>query len=344
MSEGYFEQHRLQVQWLITQAVDLGKIDNPEGKSEASSPFFAEEIVWLYNECGLFCLVEGRLDPGAEMFDLALKAAARLEGADELGALRCRIHLNLAVVDIDRGRLREARRNLNLIKNINDENPILRILAQGFIGLFEHYAGNLDVAERIYMTVINDLDKFEQSRSVAIFARYLADLYRVRSAGEVEKALRAIDRANAAATKGGHEDVRQLVKLSRVRLAISGMIEQEASGIHRSLDEIERYGVNMGMPRVQADVAYARAAHLLKLGETCHAATLACQCIEIATANNLRLRQMTALALLAKIYERRGLNAAAAPLLKRAYELADSCDYSNVRQSVSKQLGAAARY
>jgi tetratricopeptide (TPR) repeat protein len=338
VGEGYFEQHRQKVALLLQRAVSLRDL---QGDLNATAPFYAEEIVWLYNECGLFYLVEGRLDLAAEQFELALAAAAStLEPRGVQGALWCRIHLNLAVVDIERGRLREARQYLVEIRDVADENPILRVLAHGYVAVVEHYSGNLNAAETIYIKVIADLDHFGQSRSVAIFSRHLADLYRARGAMDADKAYQTIDRAIAAATKGGHEDVRQMAKLSRVRLVISRMAIRATEDVQASLDEIERYGQIMGMPRMLADVAYARAAHLLQLGETRFAATLARTAITIASTNSLRLRQMTAMALLGRIYQRRGLNEASQALTSRALEMAESCDYANLRESTARRAGA----
>jgi tetratricopeptide (TPR) repeat protein len=332
-SEGFFAQHRLQVRWLIDRALEL-----PRHKSlntdEACKPFFAEEFVWLYNECGLFCLIEGRLDHAAALFGVALRSAATIEEGEKHGALWCRIHLNLAVTDIERGNIREARTHLTAICAVTDENPILRLLAAGYLGLVDHYSGNSAHAENVLNKVIQDLDKYGQSRSVSIFARHLAELYRLRGQEARAQAVAAVDRALASATKGGHEDVRQMAMLSRARLAIDGLLDDDALTVQLRLDEIERYGVDMGMPRLLADVAYARASHLMELGDTRHAAQLACKCLEISTAHELRLRQMTALALLGKIYQRRGRHATAHSLLARAFDLAEACDYSNVRDTV----------
>jgi tetratricopeptide (TPR) repeat protein len=331
--EGYFEQHRQKVEGLIRRAVELHHDIRDDIKSDPNSNavFYDEEIVWLYNECGLFYLVQGRLDLAAEQFELALLAASRLEGRTDRGALWCRVHLNLAVVDIERGLLREARKYLLEVRDVADENPILRVLAQGYLALVEHYSGSFQLAIQHYKAVIDDLEGFGQSRSAAIFSRHLADLYRTQGPTERAHAYQAIDRAIAAATKGGHEDVRRMAVLSRVRLLISDPGPASASEIQGNLDEIEKYGHAMGMPRMLADVAYARATHLLQLGETRYAATLARRAISIATANNLRLRQMTGLGLLSRIYQHRGLTAAAASIRRRALEMAEACDYANVR-------------
>lgn len=362
--EGYFEQHHLQVRWLLEQAVALqrsqllgdllkkfkpahdAKVDPDPAywglAMEALAPFFIDEMVWLYNECGLFCLVEGRLDVAAAMFGSALHSARLVEGEDERGALWCRIHLNLAIVDIERGRIREAAGYLHAIMSVEDENPILRILARGFLALVEHCSGNLELAEKTYRDVIEDLNQLGHLRSVAIFSRHLAELYRVWGPSVADKAMRAIDQAIAAATKGGHEDIRQLANLSRVRLTIAGILPRDALDkerplIQQNLDAVERYGHLMGMPRLLADTAFARSMFLLDLGETRHAASLAHACLEVSNTHNLRLRQMTALALLGRIYERRGMRDLSEPLLARAFSVAFNCNYSNMRESVSPQ-------
>lgn len=338
---GYFEQHRLQVRWLIEQARDLvlaGGLPQ-DAAPEARAPFFPEEIVWLYNECGLFALVQGMLESAAGYFGVALRAAEKIEPTDAHGALWCRIHLNLAVADIERGRIREARKNLQVIYSIEDENPILRLLARGYLALVEHYSGNSALAKTWFNEVIEDLDTFGQSRSVAIFSRHLAELCRLGGEADRVDAVRAADRAIAAATKGGHEDVRQLVRLTRVRLAMEDLLSDERDSIARRLDEIERYALDMGMPRLLADITYAKASHLLKLGETRHATSLACKCIQVSTANSLRLRQMTAIGLLGRICEARGFHEASRHLLNRSFALAEACDYSHVRASVRRRHG-----
>jgi tetratricopeptide (TPR) repeat protein len=345
--EGFVEQHRLQIRWMLRKAVELkSHVDSlkktraPEpvpGAGTAESPFFAEEIVWLYNECGLLCLIQGKLEAAAGLFRRALRAARQIEAQIERGALWSRVHLNLAMVDIERGRIRDAKAYLTLIRDTRDENPILRLLAQGFIGLTEHLAGDLDLAERIYKDVILDLERYGQSRSIAIFSRHLADLYRLQGKPKREAAHAAVDRAIARAAQGGHEDIRQLGRLSRVRLQIDERATDNTGGIQRELDSIERYGRQMGMPRILADVAHARALHLLDLGETHHASTLAATSLEIATANDLRLRQVTALSLLAKTCERRGLGESAASLTARAEQLAESCNFASARGNSSRR-------
>lgn len=350
--EGYFKQHHLQVRWLLEQAKvlqsrekGLGNLQaclkskswkGPWGAAmEALSPFYADEIVWLNNECGLFCLVEGRLTNAAGMFRQALEAARQVEGRDPRGALWCRIHLNLAVVDIERGRIREADERLADIEGVADENPILRIMARGFRGLVQHLSGNLQQAQTTYEQVIEDLVRLGQLRSVAIFSRHLAELHRLQGQGAAFSAFQAIQQSIAAATKGGHEDIFHLAMLSRVRLAIAGVLpadvfERDDHAIQKDLDAIEHYGHVMGMPRLLADVAYARARYLLKLGETRHAARLAHQCLSLCGSNGLRLRHMAGMALLGRIYRARGMTQLAETMLAQANVAAREYHYGNL--------------
>ncbi len=71
----YLEEHRLLVRWLLRRAQFLGNDAKPEDQQSRASdlqqeweitkaPFYSEEIVWLYNECGLLSLIQGGRVPG----------------------------------------------------------------------------------------------------------------------------------------------------------------------------------------------------------------------------------------------------------------------------------------
>ena len=92
----------------------------------------------------------------------------------------------------------------------------------------------------------------------------------------------------------------------------------------------------MGMPRLVADTAYARALYLLSLGETRHAARLAYRCLALCTANGLRMRQIMGMALLGQIYRKRGLHELAEPLLTQAYSMASDCHFGNLRETAQR--------
>ncbi len=77
------------VRWLLRRAQFLGNDAKPEDQQSRASdlqqeweitkaPFYSEEIVWLYNECGLPSLIQGRLNDAVSLFDAALKAVERI--------------------------------------------------------------------------------------------------------------------------------------------------------------------------------------------------------------------------------------------------------------------------
>jgi tetratricopeptide (TPR) repeat protein len=351
---GYFEDHRRRLRWLLRQATVISKVavdvklrpydraDYDTGHSNipdtSTSPVFAEEIVWLFNESGLMSLIEGRLNDATALFDQALSAAQRVEPEHDSGALWTRIHLNKAYVDIERGNSRVARTYLKRIVAQKDEHPVARLCAIGFLGLTDHLAGEYQQAKDKYETAIKGLVSLERSRSAAIFSRHLADLYRV--SGEKFRTLsdQTFQQALALAAHGGHEDVRQIILLARTRLAIDGLSGDPHQKIQKDIESVENYARKMGMPRLTSEAAFNRSKLLLSLGETRHAARLARVSLEIATENDMRLRQISSLLLMSKIYEARDQEKLSRPILQRALQLAEDAEYYNVRGLIARSL------
>src|SRR5262249_33408366 len=145
---GIFEEHRLLIRWLLRRA---GALDPPESKpaKEDDAVFYAEEVAWLLNECGVLSLAQGRLQDAVALLERAQRAAERIE-PNGTGALRTRIGLNAVIADIERGRLSRARALLTEIAGIPDEHPIPRLLAEGYLGLIDHVTGRLDSASERY--------------------------------------------------------------------------------------------------------------------------------------------------------------------------------------------------
>ncbi|NGM37991.1 MULTISPECIES: SIR2 family protein [Methylobacterium] len=338
---GYFEEHRLQIRWLLKKAVGLSYEDPKttrvfEGAEfehdHPGTPFFAEEIVWLYNECGLLSLIEGRLNDALALFGRALAAAERIEPGSEHGPLRSRLMLNKSIVDMERGRVSSARSQLEIVAARPNEHHVIGAVANGYIGVCAHIAGDFETAQAKYRSSIKSLRASGHSRGVAIFSRHLADLYRAWSPDFQGQAFRAVEQAISHAEKGGHEDIRQIARLARVRLEINrSSTSPQRDGVQSELDDLERYAEVMGLPRLLCEVLYVRASFLLQIGETRHAASLARRCLQQATMNDLKLRQVSTLGLLASIYQKRGLHDAAKPLFDRARMFATLCNYRNTR-------------
>ncbi len=138
---GLFEDNRRQVRWLLLQAVQLKGDD---------APFYQEEVVWLFNESAVLSLAQGRLSDAVVLFDRALEVARGIE-PNGVGALHTRILLNLAATNIDRGRGRAARGDLERIAaRASVEHGVVGLIARGYLGLIAHLAGDYGRAQADY--------------------------------------------------------------------------------------------------------------------------------------------------------------------------------------------------
>jgi len=326
---GHLEDYRRIVRWVLTTAaaMETGTGDDQPIWEKGDGPFYAEEIVWLYNECGVLSLMQGSLADAHFLFAMALAAAKEIE-PNEDRPLHVRILINKAVVDIERGHAAEARQYLERIITYAVEKDTTTLIAQGYLGLIEHLAGNAEVAKRYYLNTIQQLTDRRASRAAAIFSMHLGDLLRALAV-DTDLALRTaslqkIDAALSLAQEGCHEDVRHLALLARAQHWISFDPNGRASEIHNDLDEADRYARVVGMPRITTQVSALRARLLMKQGETRLASALARQSLEIACTHDLRVRKMNALLLLSDIYMRRRQYADARPVVHLGERLAKS--------------------
>ncbi len=336
---GHFEQYRRLIRWLLKSAGDLKT--QPGCDWPVDEPFYSEEIVWLYNECGLLSFVQGHIADAHALFGLALKAAREIE-PDETRPLHLRIRLNKAVVDIERGRPNEAWQHLKRVE-ANDDDPVLTYLAKGYLGLIEHLAGNSNDADARYEEAIQNLVKNECSRAAAIFAKHRGDLMRALGDERRPDAQHWIEQSLNFAQEGCHEDVRHMTLLSRANLRI-GEKGQGSGEIYSDLDEAERYAQIVGMPRLACEAAALRARLLMEQGETRLATSLAADSLRIAATNNLRIRKMNALLLLTEICMKTRQPHQAKPLLTLASRLAKSsgCHYALTHiQSIESRINFA---
>lgn len=345
---GFLESYRRLIRWMLLEAGELkgskaglvGLAGETEVKPDAHAPFLAEELVWLFNECGVVSYTQGHLADAEALFGLASEAALRFEFATDHGAMRTRIHMNTAYLGIERGRSREVQREMTAIMARKDEHPVLRLCAQGMLGLIDHLAGNLAKAEEHYTYVIPRLIELERARSAAIFSRHLADLYRVQGPEFFPKARKAIDEAIAGAVRDGHEDIRQHALLSEIHLSMLEGIAEPLL-VQRQIDSVITYGRVMGAPRLVADGLLLRGVLQLRQGDTRDAARVLVQGIAIAGECDNKLAQVKGLMLLSEAYEKRMTiedRSAANVLLKRALELAGRCDYANAKASIAQSL------
>ncbi|MBL6431069.1 MAG: tetratricopeptide repeat protein [Alphaproteobacteria bacterium] len=140
---GYFETYKVRLRWIIRMAWELldvedlkAAIGSETGKTDAEvdlerdfrayrpdlafkqmNALHRDEIVWLYNEAGLTCLVQGNLTDAVALLRQAIEFNRGIEGQEDVGRQHNRISLNLAMVQIERGRLSAARSRLRRIRD-----------------------------------------------------------------------------------------------------------------------------------------------------------------------------------------------------------------------------------
>lgn len=303
---GYFESHRLRVRWLLRMAVKLDDkwdsraCDLDEESAGVVRTFHAEEIIWLFNECGVLSLAQGRLSDAASLFTQARLAAKDFVEGSGWGALHARIGLNMAVTDIERGRLREAEVLLTNILNDTRETDPLHLIAKGYLGHIGACKGDTIEAYKILDLAAKALAGIKRSRAAAIMMLHHADA--VRQFNPFDQLNEAAELARTAcdlATEGGHEDIRQIGQLSRTCIEIAQTngraSAEDKDRIDRRLDAIADYARVMSMPRLQCKVALARSAFMISEGEFRIAAEVAQIGLQYATRHDMELDKVTAL-------------------------------------------------
>lgn len=295
---GKLEDHRQLLWWMINKAIERNEQDDDgDVRDKAPPPFYAEEIVWLYNEVGVLSLIQGRLSHAQTVFECALMAAKRIE-RDEEGALHVRLVLNRATTMIERGQLNDARSDLYKISHLTSEHPVPRLLATGYLGVLEHIAGDAESARQNYTAAISGLHRSGRHRAVSIFSRHLGDLERGSSTATARQIL---DQARTMAAKNGHIDVEQLCDLSQIRLEMADGPPGAATVIPR-LDQIELYAGYMDAPRLEVLVQILRARLYFEQGDHSRAAKAACNSRGLAAMHDMRLRNDRSAELLKQIY------------------------------------------
>jgi hypothetical protein len=303
---GMFEDNRRQLYWLSARALEFSAEDK-------EAPFRIEELVWIYNECAVYSLAQGRLLDAVPLFYL----------------------LNKAVCDIERGRGIESRGALDRIASADEyEHPVPGLIAKGLLGQLAHLRGDQENAGAIYAAVVKELSAEGQSRAASIFARQHADMLR-DNGKDAELPLRLAEQAIQLAMRGGHEDIRHQAVLSRSKILIARR-DPNLADLHHELDVVDRYARIIGMPRLTCRVAELRAKLHVKAGDMRTAGTFATRGLEVASRNGLQVRKINLLLLLAEINMKRDQQSAARPLLQEADRLARQSECHYIRPQIQE--------
>lgn len=287
--------------------------------------FYAGELIWLYNECGVISLAQGKLQDAEQVLTLAEHAARKVE-SDDSGSLHTRIRIHTALVQIERGRPHRARQILQPIANRPNGHPVPPLLATAYLGLIEHIGGNYQLAHDHYKEALDGLRREERARAVAFVLMNKADLERGMHPTRVDDALIIANEAISLAQQGDHEDVRIMATLARVRIHVEAR-QLHVPGLFEQLSFAEDYASRMDIPRLACDVHGLRARLLLIQGEYRLSAADATAGLEIAAMYDLKLKKARGLLTLAEIYLHRGELSGARSLADMGRAIAASCDY-----------------
>ena len=339
---GYFEAHRLRVRWMLRKAVAL---DGPwnDGDHGAESnvlhTFYAEELVWMYNECGVLSLAQGRINDALSLLTHGQVVARDFIEGSKRGALHSHIGLNLAVALIEKGQMTPARDQLNRILAGN-EGETMSLMAEGYLALIHGYQGDLRGALEQLALVGEKLSRQELYRASAIFYHYRAQLL-IQSSGNLGEAERDIQNVLNLATNGGHEDIRQKGLLTQTWLRVRRLGQDrqgtDKAAIHIVLDQIETYGRIMGVPRIISRAELVRSELFHAEGEYRMAAEAAQKALITATRFDLELRKISALNRLGLAMVRLRLPEAKS-LLIEAREIASQIEFNLSLKDIESSL------
>jgi tetratricopeptide (TPR) repeat protein len=352
---GYFETYKVRLRWIIRMAwelldvedlrygirtetgKDLDQVDlqddfrayRPDLDWRQMNALHRDEIVWLYNEAGLTCLVQGNLTDAVALLRQAIEFNRGIEGPEDIGRQHNRISLNLAIVQIERGRLSAA---CSRLRRIRDDEEVrgdrVYMLAVGYLGLIDHLMGNADKAKRQYKDVIDWCRQDEDVRAAAVFLNHRA---RLEAAKNPEKALLLLREARQFADTGGHEDVRRHIVLSEIRIRMLTPTAERlpAETAMQRLREVEDYADLMGAPSLACEALHLRARIVLESGEASTAGKLLIRAMAIARRNAMILRLNSAMTTYALSLLHRGRPLPAERLLYASLEMAKHSGYNS---------------
>ncbi|WP_159007895.1 SIR2 family protein [Bradyrhizobium sp. S69] len=369
---GYFEEHRQQVRWLLKRGKEIEQLLRTGVKNELDEfsktfgagakahekeireeekflndklernlPFYSGDIAWLYNECGVLCLVQGRLNDASKLFSEAMRALLPIERRGTPAALTASVRLNRALVDIELGNLPKAGTALRDIVSQQDEHRAVRWIAFGYLGLIEHIRGNLDEARSRYDSAIKALTAMKRNRAASIFSRHCADLCRnLKGEDNLKLAEQIADNAVNLAAAGSHADVLQQARLSRLRIQADRHGSALFARLRKELEGIEAYAKVMGMPRLEVETAHVDAYFRCQLGDLTMAMKSITRSLAIANDCDLVLRKISGTLLAAEISKGLGMLDGARTLAETAKVMATTAEFSAAQDKAQTILAS----
>ena len=249
--------------------------------------------------------------------------------------------LNLAVIQLERGRLQSARRRLQGIMAAKDDSRTqTQAIAEGYLGLIEHLTGNLARAETHFDDALKQLVAGRDNRACAIFMNHQA---RLAAREDHKLAMNLLSRAREYAETGGHQDVRHNILISEVRVSQFFAPDPylRASEDRNKLRAVEDYAKLMGMPSLLCDSMHSQARMLMESGDTTTSGKMMSRVLALAQRNEMTLRLNEAMTTYAQILLQRGRRVSAERLLYASLEMAKRSGYNIASVRVQGLLESA---
>ncbi|MEM6891427.1 MAG: SIR2 family protein [Pseudomonadota bacterium] len=339
---GYFETYRVRLRWLLRKAWEIHepRILNDPNNLRVNA-LYRDEIIWLYNEVAVTCLVQGSLVEAIGHARQAISLNTEIEGKVPGGRMYNMLSLNLAIMQLERGRLSGAERRLREIcaAEVKHQHRVYW-LASGYRALIAQLQGRQQEAEEGFKNAINNLRTDSEDRALALMYLHLGRLVARR---DVVAAKRALSQARDYAETGGHEDVRHRVMVSEVWISQTfeeGKLERQQHD-RIKLQEIENYARMMGMYSLLVETLHAQGRMLLESGDNSSSGKLMTRAMAIARRHDQTLRLNALMTDYAKILMARRRFGSAARLLNSALVMAKRSGYSTAVVRIHAELQAA---
>lgn len=333
-----------------------------QGKRPAG-PFYADEIVWLYNEIGVVRLAQGDLYEARFAFDEAERYNHEYVEFDDRSHNWRRIMLNQIVVDIERARLDSAERRIKQIerqigndkielvaKITSEKGPIPiptqrgisheEILAVGLIagyrGICSHIFGETVDAQEHYDAALEILRRLDERRAYATFLRHRAGLR--RGLMSTEDIRLALDLAVSAAESVRQMDLVHHSRIQRANRAFDARDIDAWTRATRQLHEALVYADDTDMYRVRVEARANLAVASMTSGDYEVALEHATEALTLATRYGLSLRKISLRILIGRILMRRGDPQSGRALIESGKAAANRVGYQQAISSAQTAL------
>ena len=329
---------------VVQAAHDLGftKLQTTS-RNRLRHPYYRDEIAWLYNERGLASLIQGRIFDAIPLFRQALSVMSHSRNPEldskAYHSAERRIQLNVAVAQIERGNVAQAREILSDLEtssvSVARSTPShVHAYAKGYLALCDHLGGSFERARKDYNEVLETLVKTRALRGVALFNRHLGSL--LQEERDYEQARWHFELAINAAAQAEQRDVQNLAFCARAKLHI---LEGEPAKAKALIEQVRRYSESMGLYRILADALLVDAQLKEAAGEYVVAEESASHSIAIATRHGMRLLKISGLVIYGRIQRQRNLVGLARTMLQEAKSEAENHGYQIAAARAASVLG-----